>query len=218
MDVTQQQRKTTSLETIAGGNTAEALLGAAIVVLIILSLLSILPMTLLSISVIAAGVGLLFQGAAITGKYSQLLSIQETGNLQNLNLQNNTSVEMFTGCAGIALGILSLLGLAPELLTAISAIVLGCGLAISSKSVSRLNRIKIMYSGADKNAQHIARGAVEGAATAHILIGLGAIVLGILSIIGISPSVLTMVALLAIGVATLLSGMAVGGKAFSSIR
>src|SRR5699024_11252444 len=105
----------------------------------------------------------------------------------------------------------------PELLTAISAIVLGCGLAISSKSVSRLNRIKIMYSGADKNAQHIARGAVEGAATAHILIGLGAIVLGILSIIGISPSVLTMVAVFAIGVDTLIIGIDGAGTSFRSI-
>ncbi|HLR77085.1 MAG TPA: hypothetical protein VK106_05455, partial [Balneolaceae bacterium] len=172
--------------------------------------------TLLSIAVIAAGAGMLFQGSAISGEYSSLMSRFDTGSLGEMNLQG-TMVEAFTGCAGIALGILSLLGLIPGLLTAIAAITLGVGLLISYRSVMRLNRLKIRHSGADKNAQRIAHGAVNGASAVHMLVGLGAIALGILAILGLSPGTLTMIALLGIGGATLLSGLAVGGKGLSTI-
>lgn len=215
MDGQATQKQT--MEAMAGGNMAEAIAGAGAVVLTILALLNVLPMILLSIAVIAGGAGMMFQGSTIAGEYSNLLSSQDTGELHNLNIQSGLSIEALTGAAGIALGILSLLGLIPALLTAISAIVLGCGLAISSKSISRLNKLKIMHSGASESARHIAHGAVDTASTSHVFIGIGAVVLGILTIVGLSH-ILTVIGVLAVGAATLLSGMAIGGEALETIH
>lgn len=209
MDVA-KERQATRTETMEAGNMAETIAGAGAVVLSILALLDVLPMVLLSIAVIGAGVGMFFQGSAVAEEYSYLLSGQNYGNMNTLNIKSGLTMEALTGCVGVILGILSLIGLIPGLLTAISAIVLGCGLAMSSKSISRLNNLKIMHSGADDAAQQIARGAVSSASAAHVLIGIGAIALGILGVIGISPHLLTMVALLGVGAATLLSGLAVG--------
>lgn len=209
------QTQKQAAEKMAAGNTVEAFIGACVVALAILALASILPMVLLSIAVIGAGAGLLMQGSAISGEYSDLMSRYETGNLQQMSLQG-TKIEAFTGSAGIVLGILSLIGLVPVVLAAVGAITLGVGLLISYKSLARLNELKIMHSGADEHAQSIARGAVEGASAAHMLVGLGAVALGILAIIGINPMALTMIAVLGIGGATLLSGLAVGGEGISA--
>lgn len=219
MDYAQEQTGQTrkqAAEMMTAGNMVEALIGAGVVVLAILAILNVLPIILLSIAVIGAGVGMLFQGSAISGEYSALMSRYDMGDLQHMNLQG-TKVEALTGSAGIALGVLSLIGLIPVLLTAISAITLGVGLLISYRSLTRLNKLKIMHSGADEHAQSIARGAVKGASAVHMLVGIGATALGILAVIGVSPMILTMIALLGIGGATLLSGLAVSGEGISAI-
>lgn len=209
MDATQ---KVQSMESAAGGNMTEAMLGVAVVVLSILALVNVLPMILLAIAIIAAGAGMLFQGSALNAEYSHLMSMHETGNLDSLNLKKGTSTEVVTGCAGIILGILTLIGLVSNILAAVAAIVVGCGLAFSGKSISRLNKIKIQHSGADDNAQALAHEAVSGASSAHVLIGIGAAVLGILAIIGVAPTTLTMIAFIAIGGVSLFSGLAVTGE------
>lgn len=219
MDYAQEQTGQTqaqAAEALAAGNMVEALIGAGVVVLAILAIVNVLPMVLLPIAVIGAGVGMLFQGSAISSEYSALMTRYDTGNLHQIKLQG-TKIEAFTGSAGVALGILALIGLIPVLLTAIASIALGVGLLISYRSLTRLNELKIMHSGADEQAQHIARDAVKGASAAHVLVGIGAATLGILAIIGLSPTVLTMIAFLGIGGATLLSGLAVGGEGISAI-
>ncbi len=63
-----------------------------------------------------------------------------------------------------------------------------------------------------------AREAVYGAAGAQILIGAGAVVLGILALIGYDWVTLTLIAFLALGGTALLSASAVGGRMVPLLR
>lgn len=204
-----------AVETIYGGTLTEAIGGAGAVVLTILGLLNVLPVVMLSVATIGVGAGLLFQGSAIGAEYADLIDRAGAGQLHDMNIGGGLSVEILTGGAGVALGILALVGVAPLILTAAGAIVLGCGLAISSGSITRLNHRKIKASGAEIAAQNLAREAVRAASGTQVLVGLGAITLGILGIIGLNPLMLTMIAVLALGGATLLSGMSLNGSMLS---
>jgi len=212
--MTQQQK--IALETISSGTATEAIGGAAAIVLTILGLSNIAPVYMLSIATIAVGVGLLFQGSAIAAEYSDLISKVGGEELHSMNLGDGLSIEITAGGIGIGLGILSLVFVVPQILTPIAGIVLGCGIALSSRTISRLNDLKIMTSDANDTAQKIAREAVNAASGAQVIVGLGAITLGILSLTGVSPMILTMIALLSLGFSTLLSGLSTSGKALSS--
>jgi hypothetical protein len=63
----------------------------------------------------------------------------------------------------------------------------------------------------------MARDALYAASGSEALIGAGAIVLGILSLSGIAPLALVLVALLAIGASILLAGSSVAGRMFESV-
>lgn len=212
--MTQQQK--IALETISSGTATEAIGGAAAIVLTILGLSDIAPIYMLSIATMAVGVGLLFQGSAIAAEYSDLISQAGGEELHNMNLGGGLSIEITAGGIGIGLGVLSLVFVVPQILTPIASIVLGCGVALSSRSISRLNNVKILTSEANETAQKIAREAINAASGAQIIVGLGAVTLGILSLTGVSPRMLTMIALLGLGFSTLFSGLSTSGKALSS--
>jgi hypothetical protein len=63
----------------------------------------------------------------------------------------------------------------------------------------------------------MARDALYAASGSEALIGAGAIVLGILSLSGIAPLALILVALLAVGASILLAGSSVAGRMFESV-
>jgi hypothetical protein len=151
----------------------------------------------------------LFKAIAIAAEYPKLLSKTDAS---MSGLGGGISAEFLAGGAGIVLGILALLGLEFEPLTAIAVIVFGCGLIMGSSVVSRLNALKASASGADSTAQKVVGEIVSGAMGMQVLVGVSAVVLGILSLIGFEPLTLTLVALLAIGASSLLTGSAMSGK------
>ena len=187
------------------GSLLEALAGAGTAILAVLGLAGVIPGAFAAIATIALGVGLLTEGGAIAARYNDLLFTVEAAQLEHGSLGSGMAAESLGGLAGIVLGILALMGIAPPVLLPVAAIGFGTALLIGSGANRDLNT----YAGALWNGPE-PRGAVRRAVTAasggQALVGAAAVALGVLGVIGLDPLVLTLVALLSIGGATLLSG------------
>lgn len=207
-----------SLEVIRTGSMAEAASGLAGVVLAILGLAGILSPLLLSISTIAIGAALLFEGGAIAARFSNLLTDLGRGRVEATELGGGMTAEFLGGAAGVALGILGLLGVLPGVLIPVAAIVFGGSLIFGSTVTSRLNSLEIRRAGGNELAQMAAREMVSAAAGLQVLVGLGGIALGIIALVGIAPEILSLVAMLGLGASVLLSGSAVSSRMVSVFR
>ncbi len=202
----------TSIELVAGGSSVEALAGAGAVVLAILGLSGILPTSLAAIAAICVGAALLFEGASIAARWSDILDRTSEGRLEEVELGGGMSVEMLGGVGGVALGILALIGLAPMTLLAAAAITLGGAMALGAGADERLNDLVLSRVGAHDTTRKVARYAVQTASGAEVLVGLGGVTLGILALIGFTPQILVLVSMLALGAGSLLTGGALAGR------
>ncbi len=189
---------------VESGSTIEALGGAAAVILAILGLADISPLAMLAVASIVLGGALLLQGGLVATEYTEILSRFEGGPYAEFG--GGLGAEALAGISAIVLGILALFGLDAQNLMAIAAIVLGAGMALSAGVASRLNSVKIDISKGSSEAKAVAHEAVTGASFTQIFVGLAAVILGVLALLNISPEVLTLVAILGVGVSTLLSG------------
>lgn len=205
----ERERPTTRI--VAGGSTLEAVAGSAAVVLAILGLIGVAPGLLAAIAAISVGAALLSEGSAVATRYRDLVSgvSGEPG-----ELGAGMTAEILGGIAGIALGILALVGVSRWPLLGIAAIAFGGSLMVGSWLITALNQARI-GSGRDAPrpaAEHAARQAMKAAAGPQVLVGLGAVALGILALIGLSSHALTLIAFLSVGGATLLAGAVVTSR------
>lgn len=199
----------------SGLGAAEAIAGIAAIVLTILGLAHVAPELLVAVATIAMGVALLAQGATIAGEYAQLSAYQ--GEVLPFSGSSTWSIELLAGAAGVVLGILALLGVAPLILVAIAIIGFGGGLSLSAGAVAQVAISGTRISTDDR----VRRFAVESASTSSVmqgLIGLQAVVLGILSLAGFNSLSLVLIALLAAGVFLLVNGSTFGGFVLSFFR
>jgi hypothetical protein len=192
-------------KTVATGSGAEAVAGGAALVLAILGLAGLLPMVLASIAMIAAGAAFLFQGAAVAARHRRLAMEAGGGEAE---IETGVSAEIIGGLAGIALGILALVGVETVGLLAISTIVFGGTLLFGSPAMYRVSRAEP----GNQIVDAMVRQTTAGAAGAQALVGIGAVTLGILALVGIVPQTLVLVGVLCIGGAALLSGGALTSK------
>lgn len=204
---------------VGTGSTAEFVGGAAVVVLSILGLANVAPSLMFAVATIAIGIAILFEGGSVAAEYSQLVNKTTENTFQTVELGSGMTAEMAAGITGIVLGVLSLLGIVPLILTASAVIVYGVALMLSSGMTLRLNDLKFEET-ADENprAHKLAHEAINASVGSQILIGLAASVMGILALVGVAPTALVLVALLAIGASLLLSGGAIGGHIISMFR
>ena len=203
---------------VIGGSSTEAITGAGAVVLAILGLAHIAPEMMVAISAIALGAALSMDGIAVGAEYSRILEESGNGAIGRMGFSGGLSTQVVGGVAAVALGILALLHVEMVALSAISAIVLGATVMFSSGVETRLNALKIEASGDHEFAKRIARETLTAATGADMLIGLAAVVLGILALVGVAPTPLTLVAMLSLGASILLTGSAVIGKMMSMFR
>ncbi|MBN9405044.1 MAG: hypothetical protein J0I00_06440 [Burkholderiales bacterium] len=192
------------------GSGIEAVGGAAAAVLAILGLAHVAPGHMLSISAIVIGLALLAQAGVLANGASDVVAREAMGRRDKMEFEGGIGAQALAGGAALVLGILSLIGLNAGVLMSVTAIVLGVGLVLESGATARLNRL-------DDGAPASARGtrtrrAVAGSEGVQMLIGVAAIVLGILALIGLDATTLNLVAMLAVSVSILLSGAALGGK------
>ena len=202
-----------NLSSTSGASLSETIGGIVAIVLTILGLAHVAPGFLVAIATIAVGVALVFQGGTIAAEYARLLArtnVQRTA-LTDLGGGTAWSIELLAGAAGIVLGILALLHVAPVELVAIASIGFGSGLVLSSNSATQLNVIKITTLGLDEPAQRLAGGVLSGSVGVQAVAGLAAIVLGILALAGFAPVVLVLIALLGLGSFILVNGSALSG-------
>jgi hypothetical protein len=202
---------------VMGGALAETLTGAGTLVLAIIGLAGFMPMTLLSIATIGLGASFLLEGGAVATRLSDVISEVTEGRVDIAELGSGLSAEFIAGIGGIALGILSLVGILPMVLTAVAAIVFGGALVVGAGVKNRLSHLTI---GEEEHrlARIILREAVMASGGVQLLVGLAAIVLGILALLNIVPMELTLVAVLSAGGVVLLGGTALGARMVALFR
>lgn len=209
-----RERVQTAEQVTVGGSTAEALAGLGAVVLAILALIGLLPVTLTAIATIAIGAGLFLRGSAISSRLNSLRHDVYAGRPEPVRpSRSNLTIEMLGGLACIALGILALLRLGPAALLPIAAIVFGGTLILSAGVTSRLAELETWRTNADVRTREVEREAARGAAGTEVLVGIGAVVLGILTLVSVGPGlILVIIANLAVGGAMLLNGAMLGTR------
>jgi hypothetical protein len=193
---------------IAGaGAFAESLAGVAAVTLAILALAGVVPVAFAGIATIVVGTALVLEGAVIA---KRLRDARARAGLSN-EAKGGVSAEALAGVGGIVLGILYLAG-AGAVLLPVAILVLGAGSLFGSIAVSRVNAFPVPAPTTSEAAAHAVRESGYVAEYAHIAIGVGAVVLGIIALTGGAPFLLCLIALLAIGGSEALSGGAIGSR------
>lgn len=210
--------KRTTAKVIAGGSLAEGIAGAAAIALAILGLGGVYPMYMLIIATIAVGAALLFEGGAISSRVSNLIDESGVSPFDISEIGSGMTAEFFAGIAGVVLGVLALLGIYPMLMISIAAIVFGAALVLGSGTTSRLNSFAY---GKLENvaARMLSREAVYAASSVQLLIGIGAVTLGILALVGVAPPVtMCLIAMLIVGFSDMLSGSAISSRMMGLFR
>jgi hypothetical protein len=211
----EREPESKTLKAVAGGSLTEAVCGAAAVVLAIIGLAGALPPWMASIATIAFGVALLAEGGAVAARYRSML--HEVSGGERTELGGGMGAEFLAGGAGVVLGILGLIGLAPATLIPIAVLAFGGALLLGSGSTMELGLLRAPGAFEERYA-HVTRQATVAASGAQVLIGLAAIVLGIIALVGIDPITLSLVALLVLGASVLFSGGAITSRLGNVLR
>lgn len=198
------------------GGLADAIGGISTIVLAVIALAGVHTEIMLPIAVIVFGAALLIQGGTMASEYeSMLLPVGTAGVSHQIGL-GGLSTLFLVGVAGIVLGILALLGIAPPTLTAISVIAFGTALLLSSNSVRNLSTLRA--EAPRPGAELLAGEMASGSASVQMLAGLAGIVLGVLAVAGVNQNILTLAALIVLGSAVLLTGTALTGLIMGFMR
>jgi hypothetical protein len=180
------------------------LAGAAGIVLEIIALAGVWPTVLTPIVLLVLGGGMFIKGLSVASRAHELQS--STGSRYGV-LATELSAETLAGVTGIVLGVLSLVGLFPMILTAAAIIVFGAALMLTGGETFRVNQLQRPWTPASGSIEGSTRATAQSSAGGEEMIGVAAVVLGILALVGLNPAVLTAVALLAISGIMLLSGL-----------
>jgi hypothetical protein len=208
---------------ITGGSMAEILIALGVIALAILGLVKVAPTITLSVAAIAVGVGLIMQGTTIAGEFKSLLRKTSEGKMENPTFGGGgIEKEVLGGLAGIGFGITALVGLIPNMLLPIAAIVLGCTFLASSITISRLYRIMVELSSTTDSSKKVAGAAISDASGVEVLVGLAAITLGIVELFtgaaaAAGATTLILVAFLTLGVGTFLTSLSLSGHTLTSV-
>ncbi|MEH2510549.1 hypothetical protein V1291_001903 [Nitrobacteraceae bacterium AZCC 1564] len=199
------------------GGVVDAIGGVATIILAIVGLSGVSEPMLAAIATIVFGAALLIQGGTMLTEYTKLMAPPGAGTAEEVVAGDGGLSALFlVGAAGIVLGVLSLVGISAQKLTAAAVIAFGSALLLSSNSVWHLYRAKhaSYQAGAAptlSGAEFLASEMASGSAVVQCLAGLAAIVLGIIAVTGTNPNVLTLVGLLVLGATVLLTGSTLSG-------
>jgi hypothetical protein len=208
-----------TLESIIGGTVGGGIIAIAGVVLAIIGLAGIYPRFLLVAATIAVGVSFLMEGAAIGARLSDLLEEATEGRVQLAELGTGTTAETLAGIVGIALGILAALNVVPATLLPVAAIVFGGAAILAAGTNISLNDLVVRHREEHAVARRVIRQAVYATTGLQVLVGLGAVALGIIALAsGEYAYTLSLIAMLGIAGAFLLSNTAIASRMTSVLR
>ena len=191
------------------GLLTEGAAGITAIVLAILGLAGVSTGVLASIAVIVIGVGLLVQGFNAGAEQARATPIAN----RVPEFGAEVMVSFVAGVAGIVLGILALIGIhAPDLVPA-ALIVFGGALLLAGAASGPVVSNPLMPSATQQAGEvvSVSYNAPAASRGLQILIGVAAIVLGILSLIFMTTWVLVLVGMLAVGAALLMISATFGG-------
>jgi hypothetical protein len=200
------------------GSLADAVCGIATAVLAIIALTDF-SFVLSGTATLVFGVALLMQGGALLAEYATIdISEGEPTVRRPEYAGDSAPVLLCVGVAGIVLGILALLGIAPGAITAAALVAYGSALLLSSGSVRDLYMLQGERGrrlGSGVRVELVAANMASGSARLQVLSGVAALVLGILALCGVNPQILTLVGLLTVGALNALIGGALGSMAMN---
>lgn len=187
-----------------GGLMTERIGAVAAIILAILGLAGILSRDLAAIATIVIGAIMLADGGLARQARRRLAG---TGSMPVAELSNSgVTAEFFGGFAGIVLGILAMFQPAPQTLLAVAVLVFGAALLLGGGLAAPLTWL--IQSQNDPYAPEAQTPAFAAPSSGHTLVGLAALVLGILAVVGLAPLTLVLVGLLALGASGLFAGSA----------
>jgi hypothetical protein len=201
----------------AGAGLAECLCGLAVIGLAIAGLANAIPTTLSGIAQIVFGIGLLCGDAGVAAFFARS---RQAGRLVHVRFAGGFGVGAIGGLAGIILGILTLVGLVPVVLSAVSVIVFGTSVILAAAPRGRVALRAAYREGWTYAETEMAEDAHATAIGGRALIGLAAIVLGIIGVVltgsatdgGDGGMVLALVGLLCLGAGSALTGAALSSQ------
>src|SRR5262249_49092212 len=157
------------------GATTEAIGAAAAIVLAIIALAGALPVPLMSIATIVLGAALLMDAAAIGARSYGLThaSWSDEPRDARIELGGGLSAGLLAGIAGVVLGILALLGLAPVSLCSVALIVFGGGMLLGSAAKGRLTSLVSAHHGLSRGASWAIDEAMSMSAGGEVFAGVG---------------------------------------------
>jgi len=199
----------------AYGGLADAIAGIATIVLAIIALGGVHPETILPIAVIVFAATLLIQGGTVLSEYEE--AAVSTVGMASASPERfhvaGLSTLFLVGVTGIVMGILALLGIAAETLTAISVIAFGSALLLSANSLRDLSFLQTSSSrsATPRTGAELLSGEIASAsAGVRTPAGLAVIVLGVVALV-VNQNILTLAALIVLGATVILTGSAPTG-------
>jgi hypothetical protein len=192
------------------GLLTEGAAGIAVIVLTVVALAGISTEALASIAAIVIGVGLMVQAFNSAAEAARVTPPNVAVGQHGMGLDGEVMVDCLCGLTGIVLGILALVGISgPHLLPA-ALIVFGGSLLLSGAISMRPRTFPLASAGTEM--QFVSYQGPVAAGGVEVLVGLAAIVLGILSLMMlVASSILVLVGFLAVGAALLLVSASFAG-------
>jgi hypothetical protein len=205
----QAERATKAIGTTTG---MEMIGSGAGIVLSILGLVGIIPPVLAAIALIVLGVSLFLESAAVA-THARAIEQDVALDPRVHAMHSGLSLTAIAGVAVAVLGILTLLGIVPDILLGAGVITLGAAAVLSSGESERIGNLTMVKAkeaaGAEPGSYAITAPAAHSGLV--VLAGVGAIVLGILALLGVNPLTLELVGMLAVSSAMFLSTAALAG-------
>jgi hypothetical protein len=184
------------------GLLTEGAAGIAVIVLAIIALAGVSVEGLTSIAAIVIGVGLMVQAFNSAAEHSKMMTASAATAAHGAEFGGDVMVDCMCGLTGIVLGILALVGTGAAHLLPPALIVFGAALLVGGAVSARPRTVAVSGPGTEVSAVTYQGSAAAGGM--EILIGLAAIVLGILSLLMTAGWVLLLVGFIAVGAAMLL--------------
>ena len=181
----------------------QAALGVGAATLAVIGLEHFAAAGLLAVATIVVGAALLFEGGVMAARFSTLISRMDKAPAR---LGVWMAVEFVAGVAGITLGILAILQFSAFVLIPVAAMALGVAQIVNSGLNARLNALQMTVYKSEGGNQKETRETVTPYAGIGGLMGLGALVLGLIALAGMNPLMLSLVAILSVAAAHMLSG------------
>jgi hypothetical protein len=201
------ERARTAANVISMGALIEAIGGVAAIVLGILGLAGLITDTMLAVITIIIGVALVLQGMEITAEYSAALA---NGDESAVPASRGMTIELLVGGAGIVLGILALVAANAHFLVPAALIVFGGSLMLAGVAGAQMFPSNGAHrETAEGHVLEVARQSRSGAAGVQVMVGIAAIILGVLAYVlpSVAPTLL-FVGLIAVGGSLLLTSAA----------